>query len=362
MPWQNNSGGNPWGNSSNQQPNSPWGQSSQGGEDFVAEVIKSWRKKSGGGPRRTFLIVIALIVAFAVWVFSGFYRVQPGELGIELVFGAYWETSDPGLHYNFPYPIGEVETPQVQQSRRADVGYRTSDFTGIRDQAQQEVPEESLILTGDENIVDMDFTVFWRIKNAQEYLFMIRDPEGTVKAVAESAMREVIGQTRFDQAVTVGREAIEVQSAGEIQAILDSYRAGIEVERVVLQQSDPPIEVIDAFNDVQRARQDRDRLRNEAEAYANTILPEARGEAQRILRAAEGMRERLIKEAEGEAQRFNSVYLAYKLAPEVTRKRMYLEAIGEVIGRSTKIIIEEDGGSGVVPYLPLPEISKRQQQ
>ena len=373
MPWQNQSGGNPWGsNNNNGNAKGPWGQGGQsgqgGGDDFVSELVKQWRKKSGGqgglpgSGQRGLLVPVVIAVSIAAWLISGLYRVQPGELGVELVFGSLWEISEPGLHYNYPYPIGEVETPQVELSRRADIGFRTFDFAGSRSDTQQEVPEESLILTRDENIVDMDFTVFWKIKDAQAYLFHIRDPEGTVKAVAESAMREVIGQTRFDQAVTVGREAIEVQSADLIQSILDSYESGIQVERVVLQQSDPPREVIDAFNDVQRARQDRDRLRNEAEAYANSILPEARGEAERILRAAEASREELIRRAQGEAQRFLSVFEAYQLAPEVTRKRMYLESIGDVIGRSNKIILEEDGGSGVVPYLPLPEIAKRAQQ
>ena len=217
------------------------------------------------------------------------------------------------------------------------------------------------MLTQDENIVDMDFAVLWKIKNAKNFLFNIRDPELTVKAVAESAMREVAGQTSFDDAVTIGREKMQSRTKALMQKILDSYMSGIEIENVQLEQSDPPEQVIDAFNDVQRARQDQERLRNEAEAYANSIVPEARGLAEQKLKQAEAYREQQIQEAKGEAKRFEDVYKSYKAAPDVTRRRMYLEVIGQVYGDAQKVIIDQkaDGGQGVVPYLPLPEIQKR---
>jgi membrane protease subunit HflK len=207
----------------------------------------------------------------------------------------------------------------------------------------------------------MDFAVLWKIKNARDYLFNIRDPEMTVKAVGESAMREVVGQTSFDDAVTVGRQKIQARTKLLMQNILDSYGSGIEIENVQLEQSDPPKQVIDAFNDVQRARQDRDRLRNEAEAYANSIVPEARGLSEQKLKQAEAYREQQIQEATGEAARFESVYKSYKAAPVVTRRRMYLEVMGKVYGDAQKVIMDQKPGTGqgVVPYLPLPEVQKR---
>jgi membrane protease subunit HflK len=222
------------------------------------------------------------------------------------------------------------------------------------------VPEESLILTGDQNIVDIDFTVQWKIKDAGKFLFNIRDPRATVKVAAESAMREVVGQREFDWAVQgEGRGEIQAVTKGLLQKILDSYEAGIEVREVQLQQSDPPKEVLDAFNDVQRARQDKERLQNEAEAYANSIVPEARGRSEQMIQQAEAYKQQQISEAQGEAQRFLSVYKAYKAAPDVTRRRMYLETFGEIFGSANKIIMDSGASnSGIVPYLPLPEVQR----
>ncbi len=364
MPWSNQSGGGDNGQG-------PWGGGGAGGGSGggrpppdIEEMLRKGQERvknilPGGGASPK-IIILLVVLAVVAWLLSGFYRVQPGQQGVALVFGKVWKTTAPGLDINFPAPIGEVFTPQVDLSRRVDIGFRGAGEVTRGRNTERDVLEESLMLTGDQNIVDMDFTVFWKIKNAGDYLFNIRGQENTVKIVAESAMREVVGQTRFDRAVTTGREDIQDKTRQLMQTILDQYKSGIEITNLQLQKSDPPSEVIDAFNDVQRARQDRDRLRNEAEAYANSVVPVARGEAERDIKQAEAYREQQIQEAKGEADRFTSVYDAYKIAPEVTRRRMYLETLGEVLGSARKVIIDQKGGaSGVIPYLPLPEVQKR---
>ncbi len=309
---------------------------------------------------RGIFIIVAVVVA--IWLAMGFYRVNPGQQGVELVFGKLADTTEAGLQYNYPYPIGKTIIPDVDQVRRVDIGYRPRATNGWGSQSGSsatdivDVNAESLILTSDENIVDTDFTVFWRIRDAGKYLFNIRYPEQTIKIASESAMREVVGQTTFDNAVTIGREDIETRTRRLLQQILDDYESGIEIEQVELQKSDPPSEVIDAFNDVQRARQDRDRLRNEAEAYANTIVPEARGQAEQIVRDAEGFREKAIQESIGEAERFLKVYAEYQKSPAVVKKRIYMDTMAEVYADTDKIILDKDA-SGILPYVKLPDIS-----
>ena len=372
MPWQNQSGGGgPWGGSGGG-GQGPWGGGS-GGSGTPPDLDEMLRKSQdrlkqifpGGGSGKLLALIIAGLIA--VWLATGFYRVQADEQGVEVLFGKVDRTKQPtppGLHYFYPAPFGEVLTPKVTRVNRVDVGYISrTDRRGGRG-SPQDVPAESLMLTQDENIVDMDFAVLWRIKNGTDYLFNIRDPEGTVKVVAESAMREVVGQTSFDDAVTVGRELIQSRTKALMQKYLDDYKSGIDIVNVQLEQSDPPKEVIDAFNDVQRARQDRSRMRNEAEAYANSIVPEARGQAEQKIKEAEAYREQQIQEATGEAKRFEDVYASYKAAPEVTKRRMYLEVIGQVYGDAQKVIIDQKTGqgSGVVPYLPLPEVQRRMRE
>ncbi|HYH18123.1 MAG TPA: FtsH protease activity modulator HflK, partial [Azospirillum sp.] len=224
--------------------------------------------------------------------------------------------------------------------------------------SERDVQDESLMLTGDENIIDIDFTVFWRIKDAGQFLFMIRDPEGTVKVAAESAMREVIGRTELQPALTEARQQTEQATQRLLQTMLDEYKAGIEVMQVQLQKADPPAPVIDAFNDVQRARADRERLRNEAEAYRNDIIPRARGESERLIQEASAYREQIVSLAQGDADRFRKVYEAYAQAKDVTAKRMYLETMEEILRGSNKVIIDGNaqGAQGVVPYLPLNQL------
>jgi membrane protease subunit HflK len=215
------------------------------------------------------------------------------------------------------------------------------------------------MLTGDENIVNIDFSVFWVIKDASKFLFQIQDPEGTVKAAAETAMREVIAKSEIQPVLTEGRAQIEIETQEIIQSILDEYNSGIQITQVQTQKADPPDQVIDAFRDVQAARADMERSKNEAEAYANDVIPRARGEAAKIMQAAEAYKQKVVAAAEGEASRFVSIYTEYSKAKEVTQERMYLETMEKVLADIDKVIIEKGAGSGVVPYLPLPELGKK---
>ncbi len=370
MTWSQNGGENPWGTTRRTRSagNSSGGSGSSGGggapsiDDIIARVQKilsGFFDPQGDHIVRRVLLVLCGVVF--LWVASGLYRVDQGEVGVPLIFGKFYgPPKPPGLNYNFPTPIGRVFTPQVERARRLDIGFRSargSNDAGAPTDAR-DVAEESLILTKDQNIVDIDFTVFWKISDPIAYLFNIRDPEATIKIASESAMREVIGQTSFDDAVTVGRAEIETNTLVLLQRILESYKSGILVEKIDLQKSSPPPQVIDSFNDVQRARQDLDRLRNQAEAYANSVVPQARGEAEQMLRQAEAYGERLAIEAEGEAKRFLEVWRAYRSAPSVTRRRMYLETLGGVFEKSNIVIIDKSA-NGVIPFLPLPEVQRR---
>ena len=303
---------------------------------------------SGGISMRQFGWVF--LILFAVWLASGLYRVNPGEQGVVLRFGEWTNQgalSQEGLHWHLPWPIESSITPQVEEVRQIDIGFRGS--------ADSDIIEESQMLTGDQNIIDVDFTVQWRIRNAGKYLFNIRDPDSTIKIAAESAMREIIGRTEIQRALTEGRAEIALKARETLQAILDEYDSGILVSQVTLQGAQPPEPVIDAFEEVQRARQDLERLGNQADAYSNKVIPEARGEAQRIRQEAAGYRAKVIAEAEGESLRFLQVYSAYSENPEVTARRLYLETMEQVLADSNKVILRGDGEGGVLPVLPLPQ-------
>jgi membrane protease subunit HflK len=309
-----------------------------------------------GSGRGVGLVIAGLAV---IWLLTGLYRVQPDELGVVLRFGEYNRTTQPGLNWHLPTPIESVLTPKVTRVNRVEVGFRAGE--GAARGGPRQVPEEALMLTGDENIVDINFTVFWVIKNAQNYLFNIRAPEATVKAASESAMREVIGRTPIALALAEGKAQVEAGARKLLQDVLDSYQAGIEVTQVQLQKVDPPTQVIDAYRDVQRARADQERERNQAEAYKNDILPRARGEAVRLEQEAEAYKQEIVARAQGDTARFLSVYEAYKAAPEVTERRLYLETMEEVLKSTQKVIIDRgaEGANGVVPYLPLPELRRQ---
>ena len=310
-------------------------------------------RSSGNKP-----IYLGLLVLVILWGLSGLYRVLPDEQGVVLRFGKYIKTTQPGLNYHIPYPIESVLTPKVTKVNRIDVGFRSASDSG-RSSGVGDVPEESLMLTGDENIVNIDYSVFWVIKDAGKFLFNIQSPLETVKTASETAMREVIAKSRIQSILTEGRSKIENEVTDITQGILDEYGSGIQVTQVQTQKADPPDQVIDAFRDVQAARADMERSKNEAEAYANDVIPRARGEAAKILQAAEAYKKEVVAKAEGEASRFVSIYDEYKNAKAVTQERMYLETMEKVLADIEKVIIEKNAGSGVVPYLPLPELKKK---
>jgi membrane protease subunit HflK len=395
MPWNNNGGpgGNqgggqgPWGpppggssgggssgggGGDGRRPGGPWGQGPGGSgprgpgqtppdldqliaqaQAFIRRLLPGGVQGPGGG-RGMMLAGIGIV---ALWLASGFYRVQPDEVGVELRFGAFHGQTFPGLNYHLPWPVEEVLKPPVTRINRTEVGYRSTGGDlriqqGSRDVTGRDVLEESLMLTGDENIIDIDFAVFWRIRTASDYLFNTRAPAGIVKAVAESAMREVIGRTPIQPALTELRAKIEQEVMKETQEILDQYKAGVEITQVQLQKVDPPHAVIDSFRDVQRANTDAETKRNEAEAYHNDIVPRARGEAARITAEADGFRQSTIAEANGQAQRFTSVLKAYQDAKDLTLQRMYIETMQEVLSH-TQTVVVDDNVRGLVPLLSL---------
>jgi membrane protease subunit HflK len=302
------------------------------------------------------------LAAVALWGLSGFFRVEPDELGVVLRFGQEVREVQPGLNYHLPYPVETVLTPKALRVNKIDIGMRVVDDVRRGGTTVRDIPEESLMLTGDENIVDVDFAVLWKVKptGVGEYLFNIQSPEGTVKAVAESAMREVVGRSEIQPILTGARQTIETAVQDLMQKTLDNYGAGIVVQQVQLQKVDPPTQVIDSFRDVQAARADLERAVNEAQTYANRVVPEARGRVAQITQAAEAYKSQTVAEATGQTSRFVKIYDQYKKAPDVTRQRMYLETMEKVLGGADKIILDSDrgGGTGVVPYLPLSELSR----
>lgn len=371
MPWSNQGGGG-WQGGGNR---GPWSQGPSGGqpqpdlEDLLKRGQDRFRRvmpgKFGGGG-----IAILILIALVGWLMSGFYQVPEGGRGVEMRFGALSDITTRGLNYHWPYPIETVKVINVDQVQKVDVGFEEISGAG-GNSTVRDAPAESLMLTGDENIVDVDFNVFWNIKNAADYVFNVKDPDQAIKAVAESAMREVVGRnlsTSTSDEETTGASLIELLQTERrkatqdevlrlIQEALDNYGAGINITQVQLQKVDPPAEVIEAFRDVQAARADKERITNEARAYANKVVPEARGDAARIRKEADGYREQTIAQAQGEAQRFLSVYEQYRNAKDVTRRRMYLETMERVLGSSNKVILDpQAAGSGVVPYLPLQEL------
>lgn len=353
MAW--NPKGGPWG-SSGGGGGGPWGTGpSTTPPPDVEEMLRRAQERfkrllpGGVGGGRGLILLIA--AALGIWLITGFYRVQPGEQGIELLFGQFVKITAPGLNYWLPAPVGDVIMTNVERTNQITIGYRSPSDTG-RTGRKIKVPEESLMLTGDQNIIDVDFAVQWKIKNAGEYLFNIREPQQTVKVAAEAAMREVIGHTGIQPALTEARGTIEANTRTLLQNILDAYGAGIEIRQVQLLEVHPPQPVIDAFNDVQRALQDRDRAQNEAEAYRNDIIPRARGEAVKAVQDANAYRERVINEAQGRGQHFTSVYNEYKNAKDVTAKRMYYDTMEAILRDAKKYIVT--GSGGTAPYMPLP--------
>lgn len=380
MPWSNQGGGGggggPWGprgSGGGGGGGGPWGGGPQGGggpgqtPPDLEEILRKGQDRlknmvPGGGSMGGRGIALVLIGVVVVWLLTGFYTVRPNQVGLNLIFGAYVGQTAPGLNYNLPFPIGQVIKPDVTQVNRVEVGYRS----GLEGQRPREVLEESLMLTGDENIVDIDFDVQWQIDaaRAEDFVFNIQNPEGTIKAVAESSMREVIGRRDIQAILTIEQGEIMQEVQEIMQSTLDDYGAGVTIRVVQLQAAVPPAQVREAFFDVNAAQQDLVRLQNEAETYASRVVPEARGRAARIIQEAEAYRERVVNDAEGQASRFNQILDEYVNAPDVTRERLFLETMERVLAGTDKVLIDQNNGNGqqsVVPYLPLPEIQRRAQ-
>jgi membrane protease subunit HflK len=328
-------------------------------DELLRKSREQWKtmfpKDGNSSPKA---LVLLLIIVVLLWLSSGVYFVKADEQGIVLRFGEYHRTTGSGLNYHLPYPFESALMPKVTAVNRVEVGYRSGSARANRENTA--VPEESLMLTGDENIVDINFEVQWKIREAPDFLFNIRNPEETVKAVSESAMREVIGQSQIATVLTAGREDVAMRTKLLIQSTLDEYKAGIEVIAVNLRDVNPPDQVIAAFRDVQSARVDMETARNQAEAYRNDILPKARGQAQQMILEAEAYKQEVIARAQGEASRFAAVYEEFKQARDVTKQRIYLETMEDILSGMNKVIIDEKGAGGVVPYLPLDSLKARQ--
>ena len=360
MPWSNQDGPrgpggqNPWGSPG------PWGSGGGGNtppnlEDFLRKSQQRLQSAMPGGFGAKGLIVF-LLAGVLLWLLSGFYIVATNQVGLNLVFGRFTGKTNEGLNYNLPYPIGSVIKLAVTDFQATDIGSEMR----LDTRTQVDLPEESLMLTGDENIADVKFRVIWKIDDLhpENYAFSVSNPPATVKAVAESAMREIVGRSQIQKLLTAERKVIEPQAQELMQRVLDSYKAGVRIVQVQLLSVDPPASVISAFRDVTAAQQDRDRLKNEAEGYANKVVPEARGQAARIKQEAEAYREQTVAEAKGQASRFDQIYEQYKKAPDITRERLYLETMERVLGSADKTIVDKSVGQGVVPYLPLGAPSK----
>ncbi len=363
MSW-NNQGGGPW----RPQGRGPWGQGPFGPpptgdlEEIIRRVQEALSKLtpggSGGGGGKGFggrgalLLVLAAVLLWFAW--GTFYTVQPSEVGINLVFGRYTGKTAAGLNTNWPWPIGSVIKVPVWDQQITEVGYRS--LGGGAD-----IPEESQMLTGDKNIVDVHFRVNWQIDPAkpENYVFNILNPRETVKAVAESIMREVVGLKTIDGILTTDRASVEADVQKRMQSVLDGYHAGVLVKQVQLQSVDAPSQVISAYRDVTAAQQDQQRAVNEAETYANKVVPEAEGGAARIVAEANAYREQTILEAKGQTSRYNQIYEQYKKAPGVTRERMYLETMEHVLGPMDKTIVDSNSASAPVPYIALEPLQSK---
>jgi membrane protease subunit HflK len=360
MAW-NNQGG-PWGGGQ-----SPWGRGGGNQPPDLEEIIKRGRDRmrsilpGGFGSGRALVLVGA--AAAVLWLMTGFYIVQPGQVGVNMLFGGFKSQVGSGLNWNWPVPIGDHYTPDVATRYRIEVGFRAETASG----SDRDVPEESLMLTGNENIIDVRAIVLWRIKDVEQFLFGIGDPEASVKNSVEAALREIVGQSSFEFAITEGRGQIEVKARELAQEMLDNYSlkpggpGAISIEQLSLQKVDAPGEVVDAFRDVQKARADKEAAINDSQAYVNQVTEESLGLATQIVKQAEAYKAEKVAIAEGDAQRFISVYDQYKLSPDITQRRLYLETMSAILGNMNKILIDTNGAGGAVTYLPLDQLIKQRQ-
>jgi membrane protease subunit HflK len=361
MAWNEPGGGNnkdPWGGRGDQGP-PDLDEVVKKMQDKLAGLFGGGRKGGGGsarggsGPAFAGLGLILFIVAL-VWLGSGVYIVDAGKQGVVMRFGAFSQVTPPGPHWRIPYPIEQVEIVDVEQRRFVEIGYRS----GAAGQAGVAVPREALMLTEDENIVNIQLAVQYQVSDPQKYLFDVRDPDAVLKQVAESVIREVVGKSEMDFVLKEGRAQVVGEIKELMQKTLESYKAGLLVSDVNLQDAQPPEEVQAAFSDAIKAREDKERLKNEAEAYSNDVIPRARGAAARQIQEANGYTEALIAKAEGEASRFTQLLGEYQKAPAVTRKRLYLETMESVLGSTSKVLVDSDNASNLM-YLPLDQLLKQ---
>jgi modulator of FtsH protease HflK len=349
----------------------PWGGNDQGPPD-LDEVVRQIQEKlramfglkggskrpsggseggSGGGHFASMGVGAIFLIALVLWGVSGFYTIDQADRGVVTRFGRYADTTQPGLHWHLPFPIEKVEVVNIEQIRNLEIGYRS----GLTGQGSRSLNNEALMLTQDENIVDLKLAVQYKVKDAKDYLFNVKDPDETLQQATESAIREVVGKSKMDFVLPEGRNEIVTVAHKLTQEILDRYESGLLITSLNMQDAQPPEEVQDAFNDAVKAREDEVRFKNEAEAYSNDILPKARGAAARVLEDANAYKSQVTLHAEGDAQRFESILTAYEKAPEVTRKRLYIETVQDILSKTSKAVIDVKGGNNLV-YLPLDRL------
>ena len=360
---------NPWGspgNDSNEPPRAPWGGGGQGGggnqeppdiDEMLRRAQANFRTVMPGGLQSGQMLGLALLAVVLLWLASGFYIVNPAEHAVIQRFGAWSRTqTEPGLGYRLPAPFETVNVLNVAEIRKMTIGYNDVLARG-GSTASRDVPEESLMLTSDRNIVDLDLEIQWNIRSAEQYLFEVRDQENTIKKVAESAIREIAGQTNMFSIITNRRQEVADRTKAILQANLDEYNSGVNITQVLIQTAEVHPDVQNAFQDVQSAKQDAEDVQNRAEAYREDILPKARGTAIQMQQEAQAYKQSAIARANGDAGRFNSVYAAYQSGEEVTKERIYIETMEEILRNAQKIILDGDK-QGVVPYLPLNELQQ----
>jgi len=360
MPWNDNANPGPWGSpppegergdqrgprrpqsGGPRGPRRPDGPELNAAFERLSRRIRDFFGGPGGQGVRPGAVAAVIGAGFALWAASGFYMVQPNEEAVVTTFGSYSRSETPGLRYHLPAPLEHVERVPVTSLNRIDVGGT----------AGADIPEESLMLTGDENIVDLDFSVTWRVSDAAKYVFTVRDPEDAVKAVAESAMREVVGKMPLQAILTRGRGQVQAQAAELMQHTLDGWGAGVNIVEVQIRTANPPQEVVAAFREVANASQDAESSINEANTYRNRVINEAKGDGARLVQLAQGYREQSVREATGDASRFNQIYGEYRSAPAVTRERLYIETMQRVLEKSNKVIVDGKGASAPIILPP----------
>jgi membrane protease subunit HflK len=332
-------------------------------DDFFNNSRKKITSMFGNKGGNSNIVALAVSIILALWLATGFYKVDEGEQAVVLRFGKFVSTAMPGLNYHIPDPIERIIKQKVERVENEEIGFRSAknpEAVYAQKSASRNISEESLMLTGDENILDVNFVVQWKISNIKDFVFNVQRPKETVRSAAESVMREVIGNTPIAAAQTQSISIVERTAMTLLQSTLDLYKAGIVIENIKLLKIDPPAEVVDSFRDVQTARADKEREINQAQAYQNDVIPRARGEAARITQDAEAYKHEVVALASGEVSRFNAVYHEYKNAKQITKKRIYIETMEEVLKDLNKVIVDPSVSKGVVPYLTLPSTLKNE--